>query len=224
MSIRIMSKVWDFYPGGGTDLLALLALADWSDDEGRCYPSMSAISKKIRLSRSQAQRIVHSLIDADFVRVIGNEFGGAPGASRQYQIILERLTGSTGATGSVHATGRTDAQDGSHGCAETGSTGATQTTIEPSLTTSKQFAQFWNAYPRKKNRGDAEKAFKALKVDDALLSKMLSALAIQKPSSDWLKDGGKFIPYPASWLRGKRWEDEVSSFAGVSADEFAGAI
>ena len=134
MSIKIIAKVWEHYPGRGTELLSMLALADWSDDGGRCFPSMASISHKIRLSRSQAQRVMHGLIDAGFVKVIENKFGGPPGATRQYQIVLDRLTGRTDATGSAHATGRTDAQYGSHGCAETGSTDATQTVNDPSIT------------------------------------------------------------------------------------------
>lgn len=137
MAVRILSLVWDKYPGGGTDLLALLALADWSDDEGRCWPSIASISKKIRLSRSQSQRVVHGLIDEGFVKVIGNNDGGAKGASRKYQIILVRLTGSTHATGSVDATGSTHAPDGSHPCTNRGSAHATQTVIEPSRTVKK---------------------------------------------------------------------------------------
>lgn len=135
MSVRMIAKVWDDYPGsGGSELLALLALADWSDDQGFCFPSMSAIASKTRLSRSQAQRVVHGLIDGGFIQVTGNEFGGPPGATRQYRIVLSSLTGRMGATGSAHATGRTHAQDGPHGCAETGRMGATQTVSEPSIT------------------------------------------------------------------------------------------
>ncbi|WP_152564845.1 helix-turn-helix domain-containing protein [Cupriavidus metallidurans] len=129
-----MSLVWDGFPGSGSELLAMLALADWSDDDGRCFPSMSAIAIKTRLSRSQAQRVVHGLIDGGFVEVLGNEFGGPPGATRQYRIVRTTLTGRMDATGSASATGRTHAQDGSHGCAETGRMGATQTVIEPSIT------------------------------------------------------------------------------------------
>lgn len=143
MSIRVMTHVWDSYPGGGSELLALLALADWGDDAGRCWPSMAKIAEKTRLSRSQAQRVLHGLIDSGFVAVTGNKTGGKPGTTRQYQIRLDRLTGSahatpTGrmdATGSVDATGRTHAQEGPHPCGETGRTHATQTVIEPSLTT-----------------------------------------------------------------------------------------
>lgn len=144
-----MSVVWEHYPAGGSELLALLALADWSDDIGVCFPSMAAISAKTRLSRSQAQRVVHGLIDEGYVSVLENSMGGAPGMTRRYRINLEKLTGGadatgrmdatptgrTGATGSAGATGRMDAADGSHGCGETGRMGATQTVIEPSVTT-----------------------------------------------------------------------------------------
>lgn len=39
----------------------------------------------------------------------------------------------------------------------------------------------------------------------------MAALAEQKASEEWQREGGKFIPYPATWLRGGRWEDEVSA-------------
>jgi hypothetical protein len=142
MSVRVLALVWDGFRGGGSELLAMLALADWCDDEGHCYPAMAAIATKTRLSRSQAQRVVHSLVDAGDVVVIGNANGGAPGSSRRYRIALERLTGRTDAapTGRVHATGRTDAtgrmgaQEGPHGCGERGRMDATLTVIEPSVT------------------------------------------------------------------------------------------
>lgn len=71
------------------------------------------------------------------------------------------------------------------------------------------FEKFWNAYPRKVGKGAAEKAFKKYKPDDTLLSVMLSALSAQKRSEQWHKDGGQFIPYPATWLNQRRWEDDT---------------
>lgn len=73
------------------------------------------------------------------------------------------------------------------------------------------FDSFYKHYPKKKNRRAAERAFKKLKVDKELLEKMLSALEEQKNSKEWLRDDGQFIPYPASWLNGRRWEDETES-------------
>lgn len=66
------------------------------------------------------------------------------------------------------------------------------------------FAEFWLAYPKKKNKGDAEKAWKKLKPD---LAVCLTAIATAKESNSWKKDNGQFIPYPASWLNAKAWED-----------------
>ena len=35
------------------------------------------------------------------------------------------------------------------------------------------------------------------------------ALEAQKASFDWQKENGRYIPLPATWLNGKRWEDEL---------------
>ena len=37
----------------------------------------------------------------------------------------------------------------------------------------------------------------------------MKALETAKKSSDWTKDNGQYIPYPATWLRAKGWEDET---------------
>jgi len=73
-----------------------------------------------------------------------------------------------------------------------------------------RFESFWSSYPKKKAKGDAEKAFNKIKPDDVLLKTMLDAIDAQSRSPDWKKDGGQFIPYPATWLNQKRWEDEIT--------------
>lgn len=84
------------------------------------------------------------------------------------------------------------------------------------------FAEFWSAYPKKVAKGDAEKAWKKHKPD---LDRCLAALDIAKRSLDWTKDGGQFIPYPATWLNGKRWEDGGSGAIKPAVNPlFAGAI
>lgn len=144
-----MALVWERFPSGGNELLAMLALADWSNDHGaNCHPSMATIARKLRVTRSSAQRTVHRLIDAGWLQVVSGHTGGAPGTTRHYRINLEKLastgsvdatpTGRTDATGSTNATGSTSAAEGSRGCIGTGSTGATQTIIEPSLTVKKE--------------------------------------------------------------------------------------
>ena len=70
------------------------------------------------------------------------------------------------------------------------------------------FDRFWGAYPRKVSKADARKAFAKLNPDGELVEAMLRALDWQKRLPEWTKDGGQFIPYPATWLNARRWEDE----------------
>lgn len=88
------------------------------------------------------------------------------------------------------------------------------------------FEQFYKAYPRKEARKDAEKAFASLSPDGELLAKILAALALQSRSKQWTKEGGKYVPLPATWLRAERWNDEVAANdgAGAPADLWAGAV
>lgn len=66
------------------------------------------------------------------------------------------------------------------------------------------FDEFWTAYPRKDAKADAVKAWEKVEVE---LPVILTAIERQKTSADWTKQNGQFIPLPASWLNGKRWED-----------------
>lgn len=84
---------------------------------------------------------------------------------------------------------------------------------ENSLTRVKEkshgFDTFWAAYPRHTGKQAAQKAFERLNPDDDLLNIMLSSISAWKNSDQWTKDGGQFIPHPATWLNGRRWEDEL---------------
>lgn len=68
------------------------------------------------------------------------------------------------------------------------------------------FEEFWSAWPRKTAKAEAEKAFRKLKPSRELLDKILADIRRRTSSADWADQ--KFIPYPATYLNGKRWEDE----------------
>lgn len=70
------------------------------------------------------------------------------------------------------------------------------------------FASFWEAYPRKDGKADAQAAWNKLKPNQDLLKTMLSAIETAKKSEQWTKEKGTFIPMPATYLRKRRWEDE----------------
>lgn len=69
------------------------------------------------------------------------------------------------------------------------------------------FSKFWKAYPKKRDKEKGRRAFFKIKNVETVFPVMMQALEKQKASADWQKDRGQFIPYPSTWLNGKRWED-----------------
>ena len=75
------------------------------------------------------------------------------------------------------------------------------------------FAGFWAAYPRKVGKRDAERVWAKLRPP---LSKVLAALEVWRNSGDWRREGGRYIPHPATWLNRGGWEDEASAGADIN--------
>lgn len=71
------------------------------------------------------------------------------------------------------------------------------------------FERFWELYPRKEGKKAARKAWDRLKVGPVLMGQIMQSLHKQKTSDQWTRDGGQFIPHPATWLNGERWKDET---------------
>lgn len=69
----------------------------------------------------------------------------------------------------------------------------------------KEFVEFWQAYPKKSGKKAALKAWKKL---NPPLAKCLSTLSWQVKTDQWSKDKGQYIPEPATWINGEKWEDE----------------
>lgn len=69
------------------------------------------------------------------------------------------------------------------------------------------FEVFWGIYPRRLAKKDAERAW--LKIQPYKHLEVIDAL--RKHAIMWKQKGTEkeFIPYPASWLNGARWEDEI---------------
>lgn len=83
-----MTLVWERAPYTAGSLLVLLALADWSNDDGISWPSMDRLARKARIDRRSAQRIVRQLAK-DGVLVIDE--GGGRGKQHRYLIQVETV-------------------------------------------------------------------------------------------------------------------------------------
>lgn len=83
-----------------------------------------------------------------------------------------------------------------------------------------RFNEFWDIYPKKKDKERAQIAFLRIKPNEELFAQMKCALDKHKRSAQW-RDA-QYIPYPSTWLNGKRWEDEVpeSDCSSFDTDDF----
>lgn len=106
MSVKALSAVWEDSRATGSDLLVLLALADWADHRGRCYPSYGQLAVKARVSRATAITAIRRLVEMQELQRVS--YGHAPDAEddaptnvrrqrrNQYQILLVRSQGQVG--------------------------------------------------------------------------------------------------------------------------------
>lgn len=69
------------------------------------------------------------------------------------------------------------------------------------------FDRFWDGYPKKRAKQRAREKF--LKLERTLLPTILAAVEYQKGMFEWRKNGGQYIPYPTTWIIGRRWEDHM---------------
>jgi hypothetical protein len=61
MSIHIMSAVWKNSVQTGGNLLLLLAMADFANDDGECWPSVATLATKARITDRHVRRILRQL-------------------------------------------------------------------------------------------------------------------------------------------------------------------
>lgn len=74
----------------------------------------------------------------------------------------------------------------------------------------KNFEKFWNEYPKRRNRKDAEWIWQREDLDE-IADEIIAVVKAYAKTNDWTKDGGKFVPLPTTFLNQERWKDEIQS-------------
>ena len=72
------------------------------------------------------------------------------------------------------------------------------------------FDVFYSAYPKKKGRAEAQKAWNKLSPMPALIDRIMNDIKQRVIQGEWDTGAGKaYIPGPAPYLNQQRWEDEI---------------
>lgn len=88
MSVETSNRVWKQSGKGGTPLLLLLAMADWSDDWGYCHPSIEQMAVKCRQTERNILNLIADLEKSRELRRLARGKGGrGKGSGSVYQVI-----------------------------------------------------------------------------------------------------------------------------------------
>jgi len=120
MSIRIMSEVWDGSPLEGRALLVELALADFANDEGACWPSIGTLSRKARCSESWVHQIIRDLRKRGRIKV---HEGGGRNRPNIYQFALNPVVAAPISPQNAGEKGALDAPLGAKGAVDSAENG-----------------------------------------------------------------------------------------------------
>lgn len=212
MSIKVMTWVWEHGPTDPTERLIMLALADFCDDQGRCYPSMIGIAEKACVTERGARGIVRRLEGEGWIMI---ETGGGRGGKNVYHILTDKpgTRNPEPETRNDKNPEREGSKPGTkqHKTRNQRSAEPSGTIKEPSVVCSDRFNEFWNAYPHrngvKRNRKDAEQKFaRAVK---AGIPEQCIIDGVHRMKTDPTVQRG-FARDPVTWLNQRGWDDEIT--------------
>lgn len=180
--------------------LVLMALADHADETGVCWPSIARIAEKCGMSQRTVVRHIEDLSGpCGLLKISPRTRADGGQTSNKYSLFVSP-----------------PCQIVTPPCQDvipplSPVTPAEEPSLEPNKELkplAQSFARFWTAYPKKRSKGTAERVFNRLNPSEQLQRTILSSLERAKTSEQWLKNKGQFIPYAATWLNAKGWDDE----------------
>ena len=204
MSIEIMSRVWANSEARGTARLVLLAIADHANPSGIAWPSLRRLSQYANVDKSNVSRAIKSLVEMGELERIGytKPFNGA--TKYKVKVVRGGTSAESQPSAEVHLG---DSAETHHEVVRRRTTNRNRTKYtQPSIDID-HFKEFWNQYPRKVNKVNAEKAY--LKATQKFThQEILHGLMKYTFNPD-----RQMIPHASTWLKGERWNDEPTDYA-----------
>jgi hypothetical protein len=198
VSIKWINYVWEESPYDGRRLLLHLALADFANDEGTCFPSLKTLASKARCTDTWCSLTIKQMVKEDWLEIV--EQGRGRGRASTYRLLKKGLTelNISEPKTLIPSTENINSDE---------VLTIYKNHIEPNIV--QDFELFWKAYPRKVAKRQAQKSFAKLMVtkDAPTIKQLLDGVERYKATTL----DPKYIAHPATWLNQGRWEDDVTT-------------
>ena len=222
MSIEALNWAWrqELPP---MEKLALVAIADFADGTGSCFPGQGRLVAMTGMSQATLKRSITSMEDAGLLSRERRTDKRGHRTTDRYQLHMKPADEHLGLTVPTRQSAYkaeclvgTVTQPRAHSDHWSPYIG---TTSEPpggerssntQMNTDEVFEQWWSGYPRKENKGRARTAFKAA-MKKATVQQLTEGrdAYVARLKADGTET--RFIAHASSWLNGERWADEAAT-------------
>lgn len=221
MSFQAIRAVLDRSQAKGSARLLLLILAEHlNQNTRRCDPSVATLARECKTSRRTVPRLLAQLKAAGEIEI---HAGGGRNHCNSYTITVAEnpdtvvtLSAANPDTCVTVSTSETLTPVSAFNDETlTNQVRNTDTRVTQTIRNQKDishsaddpdFTAFWSAYPRKVAKPAALKAWRSAK-NRPPLADLLAALDRHKGNEQW--QNSQFIPHPATWINGQRWDDQL---------------
>lgn len=221
MSFQAIRAVLDRSEAKGSARLLLLILAEHlNQNTRRCDPSVATLARECKTSRRTIPRLLAHLKAAGEIEI---NAGGGRNHCNSYAITVAENPDKDVTVSEANPDTRVTVSTAEtltpvsafNGETLTNQVRNTDTRVTRTIRNQKDishsaddpdFTAFWSAYPRKVAKPAALKAWRSAKSRPPLAD-LLAALDRHKGSEQW--QAARFIPHPASWINGQRWDDQL---------------
>lgn len=184
--------------------IILLALADYADADGYCYPGQQALVRRCSMSESTLRRGLKYLEE---IGLISRERRNSENGQRKtdgYQLNPE--TPPVNLTGSLPV--KTGQNRGGYPSTVTGTRNRQKNRQEEPPETIEKFEEFWDIWPRPVGKPKALLAFQAALKDRRATADQIIAAAIAYRDHPY-RPQAQYVPHPTTWLHRDGWNDEL---------------
>jgi DNA-binding MarR family transcriptional regulator len=228
-SIEMINRVLALSTCKGSELVVLIVLANFANDAGECWPGLTVIAKKARLSKEQVCRILTNLERVGEIRRSRSSGGRRKRTHYFISLTPENSEDSKTVNYTQQLTARNSALRNSvledsktvtcmpHALnhhrtinkkeeSDDSSRLSLRKRKQPDPAQAEAFQRFYQAYPRHIGRKPALAAWLKIDPDPLLTEKIMTAVA--RYAGEIKGTEQRFILHPATWLNQERWTDE----------------